>query len=84
MKRSAGSFHLWEGELLRIYSSKIYDCIIITSYIQANLPLLFFCFFIAIFLLKSFYPSCRINNFLFARHKGMALRTYLNFYILFR
>ena len=42
MKRSAESFHLWEGELLRIYSSKIFDFITITSYIQADLPLSFF------------------------------------------
>ena len=35
-----------------------------------------------ILLLKSFHPAGRIHNLLFACHKGMALRTYLNSYVL--
>ena len=35
-----------------------------------------------IFLFESFHPTSRIHNFLFTCHKGMALRTYFNSYVL--
>jgi len=78
---SAARSHRGERQLRGIHSSAI--CILNNNCSDSRgLPTLLFLFASGILLFKSLYSTGCIHNLLFTCHKGMALRTYLSFYVL--
>ena len=78
---SAAMSHRGEGQLSGMHSSAI--SILNKSCSDSGFLISFLFFFgSGVLLFKSLYATGRIHKLLFACHKGMALRTYLNPYVL--